>query len=464
MKGASSGFARLTLLAVALCWTARAGALSSYYSNGIGSNQACTNCHSSTVTTCNGCHAHGTHADSSKSAIDVVATTNKTTYQPGETVTVTVNGGYRNGWVRVNLYDSGMTQLARSSCPGGTGGCTTAVLPATLTANAPTTPGTYTWRASWYGNAYDVGVTSPACGNPAVPPCFRVDPNNAATGAVHGEEIVAVTQFTVASPAAPTIAVSPASLAFGNVAVGGSGTRTFAISNAGGATLTGTVARGAGTSGEFAASPATFSIAPGGAAVTVTVTYTPSGAGSDTGAFAVASNDPANAEVSVAVSGTGVTTPVPIPIASVSPASVDFGAVTVGSSASRPVTIQNTGTGTLNVSGISLGSATSPEFAWSPAAPFTVPAGGSATLTLTYHPTDGTADAGAIVIASDDPASPAISVTVSGSGALQGGSSGGGGGGGGGGCGSGGPGGWLALAAVSLLAARRLGRRPSLAR
>ena len=189
--------ARALILAAVLVWAPKAMGFSSYYTSGVGTNQACTNCHSSTTTTCNGCHAHGTHPTSAKTTINITALPNKGSYAPGETVSVTVNGGYRNGWVRVNLYDGNMVQLARSSCPGGVGGCTTSVFPATLTAPAPLTPGTYTWRASWYGNAYDTGFTSATCGGTVTPPCFRIDTGNNATGAVHGEEIVAVTSFTV---------------------------------------------------------------------------------------------------------------------------------------------------------------------------------------------------------------------------------------------------------------------------
>ncbi len=446
----------LAALAAVLSWAPQARAYSAYYTNGVGSNLACTTCHSSTQTTCNGCHSHGTHPDQTKSSIDVTATADKTTYQPGETVTVTVNGGYRTGWVRVNLYDGSMALLT-SSCPTGPGSCYSSTFPATLTAPAPTTPGTYTWRASWYGNAYDASGAyfSPTCGTPAVPPCFRVDPGNNIPGAVHGEELVAVTQFTVASAApAPSISVTPTSLSFGNVAVGGSGTRTLTIANGGTATLTGNVALAAGTTAEFAVSPASFSIAAGGAPVTVTVTYAPSAVGADSGAIAVTSNDPATPTANVAVSGTGVTTPVPVPIASLSPTSIDFGATTIGATASHAVTIQNTGTATLDVTGISLASGTSAEFAWSPAAPFTVAAGASTTVTVTYQPTDGGTDAGAVVIATDDPASPTLTVAVSGSGAqaAQPHQSSGG-------CGSGGSAGWLALAALALLGARRLGLR-----
>ena len=141
-------------VAVAAAHAPPAAAISSYYTSN------CSGCHGTTVATCNGCHAHGTHADSSKSSINVGGTLNKTSFAPGETVTVTVNGGYRTGWVRVVLFDQTGRELARSSCPGGMGGCSTSVYPVTLTAPAPTTAGSYAWMVAWYGNQFDASGAS----------------------------------------------------------------------------------------------------------------------------------------------------------------------------------------------------------------------------------------------------------------------------------------------------------------
>src|SRR5512144_815940 len=125
----------------------------------------CTGCHSTTVKTCNGCHAHGVHSSDAKDDINVTGVTDKATYAPGETVSVTRTGGYRMGWIRATLYDQTMTELARSSCPGGMGGCTESVYPVTLTSTAPATPGTYTWNVSWYGNEFDAAgaFSQPTC-------------------------------------------------------------------------------------------------------------------------------------------------------------------------------------------------------------------------------------------------------------------------------------------------------------
>ncbi len=75
-------------------------------------------------------------------------------YDPGSIVTVTLNGGSRGGWVRGLLYDQEGTEVARATGPTGTGdnGLGNPVtFPVTMQANAPATPGQYTWSAAWFG-------------------------------------------------------------------------------------------------------------------------------------------------------------------------------------------------------------------------------------------------------------------------------------------------------------------------
>ena len=105
-------------------------------------------------------------------------------------------------------------------------------------------------------------------------------------------------------PAAPKIAVSSTSLAFGTIGVNATGTQTTVVSNASTADLTVTASRCNGTSAEFSASPASFTVAAGGK-TTVTVTYAPVDATVDGGCVALANNDSATGTVNVTVSGTG---------------------------------------------------------------------------------------------------------------------------------------------------------------
>jgi len=406
MKNVIVGFLRALVLAALVAAPLRATPFSGYYDTN------CAACHGTTtaggVQTCAGCHAHGTHPDSNRNSMNVTGTTGKTSYAPGETVTVTVNGGYRPGWVRAILYDQNLQQVARSggtTLPGFTAPCCGPGFPLTLSAPAPTTPGTYTWWVAWFGNQFDSGGA--AFGPNWVP--------SASSG--HGEERVRTNSFTVVSPANPVIALAPPSLSFGTVNTGATAALPVSVRNTGTATLTvSAVSRCAGTSTEFTWGPAApFDVAPGQAA-TLTVTYAPTDANSDLGCLNLASNDPANASVSLGLSGAGANPAAPA--IALSPGSLSFGAVTVGSTATLPVQVQDTGTAPLTISGITPCAGTSAEFTWSPPAPFTVAAGGSTTLSVTYAPTAASGDSGCLTIASNDPARPTVNLTVAGNGAA----------------------------------------------
>jgi hypothetical protein len=107
------------------------------------------------------------------------------------------------------------------------------------------------------------------------------------------------------------------------------------------------------------------------------------------------------------------------PKISVAPTSLALGTVRVGSSASQTTTISNTGTADLTISAVSRCSGTSAEFSASPAGTFTVAAGGSQAVTVTYAPVDATPDAGCFAIANDDATTGTVQVQVSGTGQAQ---------------------------------------------
>lgn len=181
-------------LGVFMCLGTAAQAQPTYFTS-----RGCAVCHAPPViATCNGCHSHGTHPNFAKNAINVAGTTNKSSYAPGETVTVTITGGYYTGWFRAVLYDQNMVELARSTGnDSGMGG--SAIYPATLSAPAPATPGTFSWKVAWYGNLYDaIGAT--------FGPGWSPDPNNPG----HGSEIVTISApFTVAAAPRPSSKIIP---------------------------------------------------------------------------------------------------------------------------------------------------------------------------------------------------------------------------------------------------------------
>ena len=161
-------------MGVSPLWTPEATAQSSYFTS-----RGCAGCHSApVVASCNSCHYHGNRS--------LQATTNKTSYAPGEAVTATLtSGSTRTGWIKAILYNQSNTQVAASNGnASGMGGSTT--FPAALTAPAPTTPGTYTWKMAYFGNS-------------------------ANSGDIHGEATVNTNSFTVTAPsdtAAPVVTFS----------------------------------------------------------------------------------------------------------------------------------------------------------------------------------------------------------------------------------------------------------------
>ena len=396
-----------TTLATMMLWSAQAPATQTLYNNN------CVACHSQVTNTCDGCHAHGVHSSSAKSDINVGGTTDKTSYTPGGPVKVTVNGGYRSGWVRVVLFDPSLKEIARAGCPGGLGGCTTSAFPVTLTAPAPTTAGTYVWAVGWYGNDYEVSGASFGSGTSSTLKVgfFTADVNNSS----HGYQTVALAPFMVSAASAPAIALNPASLDFQTVTVGSAKTLSTQVQNTGTAPLNVTgVSSCPGTPGSVAWAPtASFTVAPGGSA-SLSVTFAPTAAGAlPAGAcLAIASNDPAKPTLNLGLSGTATNTAAPAIV--LNPTSLNFQTVTVGTSKTLNTQVQNTGTAPLNVTRVSSCPGTPGSVTWAPTASFTVAPGGSASLGVTFAPTAaGALPAGAcLAITSNDPAKPTVNLGV----------------------------------------------------
>jgi hypothetical protein len=303
-----------------------------------------------------------------------------------------------------------MTELARSAgtvvppalAPGGGRG-----YPVTLTAPAPTTPGTYTWTVAWFGNQFDKGQTG---GTTVFGPGWTpFTTNPLATG--HGEERVATNSFTVTAPSAPAIQLNPASMAFGTVNTGSAATLTTQIQNTGTATLNvSNIVLAGGTSIEYTFKPVAPLTIPAGGNIVLSVTYTPTNTGTDTGSLVLTSNA-STSPTSLQLTGTGnVTTPPPPnpqPAISLSLGALDFGTVAVGGvPAVRTTQIQNTGTAALNVSAIAPAPGTSAEYTFTPPAPFSVTAATNTTLTVTYTPTNTGPDTGSLVLTSNASTSP----------------------------------------------------------
>jgi hypothetical protein len=174
------------------------------------------------------------------------------------------------------------------------------------------------------------------------------------------------------------------SLAFGNVGVGTTSNRTVTIYNNGNSPLTvSSIAYPSGSSGNWPSG----TIAASGSQ-NVTVTFSPTAATTYSGTMTV-NSDKTSGVNTLSASGTGVTRIISLA------GSMAFGSVTVGTYSNKTLTIKNSGTGTMTVSGISYPSGFTG--AWSG----TIAANSPYNVTVKFSPTSGTTYGGTIMVNSD---------------------------------------------------------------
>ncbi len=189
----------------------------------------------------------------------------------------------------------------------------------------------------------------------------------------------------------PAITVN-STLAFGNQRVGTtSAGNTFTVSNTGTDVLRVTAIT---TTGPFSTANTPLTIAVG-ASVNISVTFSPTATGNASGTLRF-THDAPGSPTDVSLSGTGIQPEISIPT------SVAFGAQRVGvTSAPQTITISNPGTDTLDVSAIT----TTGPFSTANQA-FSIAAGGSQDISVTFTPTVAGAVTGSLQITHDAPGSP----------------------------------------------------------
>lgn len=150
---------------------------------------------------------------------------------------------------------------------------------------------------------------------------------------------------------APTANISPITVSFGNQTIGtASSASTVVLTNQGTGPLTIASATISGAnSGDFSKTTTCSSTVSPGASCTFSIVFNPAGAGARSATLSIATNAPGSPSTA-ALSGTGIATS---PAVCLSPASVNFGNQSVGtSSGSRAVTVTNCGTASLVISGV----------------------------------------------------------------------------------------------------------------
>lgn len=171
---------------------------------------------------------------------------------------------------------------------------------------------------------------------------------------------------------------SPANLRFGAVDVGQGETQLITLTNSG--TLSVTITSSAVSGSAYATSPLNLPLTlSAGQSVDVNVTFTPGATGWTGGAIRFFSNA-SNPTLAVEMGGTGVSSEG----ASASPGVLSFGPVTMGKSATLPVTITNQHSWSLEISGIQ---ATGAAFSESGGVfPMNLKAGQSVAVNVTFTP------------------------------------------------------------------------------
>ncbi len=207
----------------------------------------------------------------------------------------------------------------------------------------------------------------------------------------------------------PVLALGAASLSFGSVNVGTTATQSLSLSDSGSGALTITQASvsGAGFSISGLATPVTLNA---GQITSLTVSFDPAAAGSCSGLVSIASNSIGSGST-VALSGTGLS--VGSPVLGLSPASLSFGSVNVGTATTKTVSLTNSGSAALTISNASVSGT---GFSISGlSTPVTLNAGQSTSLTVSFDPAAAGNSVGSISITSNSTGS-ASTVALSGTG------------------------------------------------
>ena len=187
---------------------------------------------------------------------------------------------------------------------------------------------------------------------------------------------------TTPSVTGVAIEVSPSSVSFGSVAVGQSMTKTVTLTNTGTEALSVSGISVAGT-GFTASGPRLPMSMAAGQSTSISAVFKPTGGAADTGTITITSNAAGSPSL-VALSGTGTTGTTAAAALTVTPTTIAFGSVAVGSEQTQTVHVENTGNETATISKLTIsGTGVSVSGMTAPA---TLAAGQTANLTVTYKP------------------------------------------------------------------------------
>ena len=208
-----------------------------------------------------------------------------------------------------------------------------------------------------------------------------------------------------------TLSANPTSIAFGNVQIGNTGSKSETLTNTGAGPVTISQANVTGTGYSITGLSLPATLNPN-QSVTFTAKFAPANAGAVSGNIAVVS-DASNSPLNIPLSGTGVA---PGQLGA-NPTSVSFGNVVIGTNKTLSETLTNTGGSSLTISaatitgsGMSISGLT---------LPVTLNAGQSTTFSVKFSPTAAGAVSGNLTITSNG-SNPTLTIPVSGTGVTPG--------------------------------------------
>ncbi len=230
-----------------------------------------------------------------------------------------------------------------------------------------------------------------------------------------------LTFSSVASAGSGQLIVSPASVNFGNVAVGSSQTQTLTLANSGGPKIT--ITQVSLSDPAFVLSGLSYPITlAGGQSVACVITFSPTALGSDAATLSIVVSSQSSGgkghmnsqtSVTVAVSGTGVGLGQLAP----SPTSLSFGNVATGSTSTLSETLSNVGGSALTIAQIAPSGSGFSFAGINP--PVTLAANQSATFNVMFAPSAGGSVSGSLVISSNG-SNPTLSLPLTGWGIAPG--------------------------------------------
>lgn len=202
---------------------------------------------------------------------------------------------------------------------------------------------------------------------------------------------------------------STSAVAFGSALVGSSVNQSVSLKNTGTGSVTVSSVTTSGTGFSVSGFSGAVTLSAG-QSLTLSASFAPPQTGSTSGSLVVTSNA-TNSPATIALSGTGVQ-----PRISVSPASLSFGSLNTGQTASQTLTISNPGTASLSVT-----QATVSGTGFSSSGltlPLTIAANGSSSFTMNFAPTTAGTFSGTLTLTNNS-ATPSLTVALSGTGVVQ---------------------------------------------